>query len=622
MPTMIASPRDGGGNKPVELPWLDYGSTAVPDNHDLILWWAQYLWLSDGNFRSAFQRVADHFITTVQFPDLDTDEENAYEDLFLKHLNYRRELKACADDYLCYGNLIVSLYLPFKRTLVCRKCLFEAPIKHAKYAVELDSVMGVTWKRKGSCEHCGDNRPFICKDRKDPDISKVRLRRYSPFSIQIAMNPHSQRKDIYWKIPQTERKDIQSKAPIFIEDTPLKVLEAVAFNGDLKFDEEHIFHLDETVISGMETRGWGIPRSIANFRAAWLMQVINRADQAIAMDYTLGLRLFSPAQTPGGGDPMVQHSMENFVTNMSAIIKKHRTDPTTQHTVPYPVNYQFAGGEGENLLPAEKLKFRHQEFLNQCGIPLEYHQMTLTTQAAPMALQLFEIAWQSIPALYNQILSWIVKVTARNFGLEETAVVMQRTTIAYDEARKQVLAQLMAANQISPQTALEPFGVDAEKEVEKVFKHQDHVAKVQREHEEQQAKDQEMGAVSALAGAPTPSQMAQQAQGGQQPPGAATNAAGAAGGMGGLPGSGQGDATLRGMSEQADQIAGQLVSMPEYDRKQQLTAIRESNPDLHSLVKSKMEKIRSQAASQGKQQLLAPPPAGGAAPAGGAPAAQ
>jgi hypothetical protein len=609
-PSLVRSP----GSKPVELPWLDYGSTAVPDNHELILWWAQYLWLSDGNFKAAFQRVADHFITTVQFPDLDTDEENAYEDLFLKHLNYRRELKACADDFLCYGNLFVSLYLPFKRTMVCRGCGFEEPINRAPYDIDFDATIGVTWKRRRNCPHCGDSRPFLCKDRKDPDISKVRLKRYSPFSVQLAMNPFSQRKDIYWKIPQTDRRDILSKAPIFIEDTPLKILEAVALNGDLKFDEEHIFHLDETVISGMETRGWGIPRSIANFRAAWLSQIINRADQAIAMDYTLGMRMLSPAQTPGGGDPMITHSMENFVGRVNEIIKTHRSDPTTIHTVPYPLNYQFAGGEGENLLPADKLKFRQQEFLNQCGIPLEYHSMSLTTQAAPMALQLFEIAWQSIPALYNQILAWIVKVTARNFGLEETNVVMQRTTIAYDEARKQVLAQLMAANQISPQTALEPFGVDAEKEVEKVFKHQDHVQKVQREHEEQQQKDQEMGAVSALAGAPTPSQMAQAAQGGGA---AGGQAAGMAGGMGGLPGSGggQGDATLRGMSEQADQIAGQLVSMPEYDRKQQLKAIRESSPDLHALVTSKMEKLRGQAASQGQQQMLASPPAGGAPPA-------
>ena len=68
--------------------------------------------------------------------------------------------------------------------------------------------------------------------------------------------------------------------------------------------------------------------------------------------------------------------------------------------------------------------------------------------------------------------------------------------------------------------------------------------------------------------------------------------------------------TLTGMSEQAEAIAMQLVQMPEYDRKQQLKALREGNKDLHGLVTAKMEEIRSQAASQGQQQMLAPAPGG------------
>ncbi len=69
------------------------------------------------------------------------------------------------------------------------------------------------------------------------------------------------------------------------------------------------------------------------------------------------------------------------------------------------------------------------------------------------------------------------------------------------------------------------------------------------------------------------------------------------------------------MSDQAQSMAQQLVSMPELDRKQQLKSIREGNPSLHALVMSAMDKIRQSASSQGQQQLLAPPAAGGAPPA-------
>ncbi len=172
----------------------------------------------------------------------------------------------------------------------------------------------------------------------------------------------------------------------------------------------------------------------------------------------------------------------------------------------------------------------------------------------------------------------------------------------------------MSANQVSPETALEPLGINAGDEVKKVFKHQKLVAKEQEKADEEAQEDQEMATAKQLNAAPGPSSLAQQQQAGAQ-------AAQTAGGMGGMPGmggpggGGQSSTTIQGMSDQADQIAGQLVSMPEYDRKQQLKSIRESNKDLHSLVTSKMEKIRQQAASQGQQQMLAPPPAGGAPPA-------
>ena len=61
---------------------------------------------------------------------------------------------------------------------------------------------------------------------------------------------------------------------------------------------------------------------------------------------------------------------------------------------------------------------------------------------------------------------------------------------------------------------------------------------------------------------------------------------------------------------EADILATQLVSMPELERKAQLAALRNSDTTLHALVKARMEKIRGQAASQGKAMLLQPQPGG------------
>jgi len=484
------------------------------------------------------------------------------------------------------------------------------------YKLELTSVEPyVRWKRKENCLNCGDGGNFECLDLKDPDLSRVKLVFYSPFEIEMAYNRISRKKEFWWKIDGDDRRDYQSGAPIFIETTPMEVLEDVARNASVRFDEGEMLHLAENVLAGIKSRGWGIPRTISSFRTAWLNQVTNKADQAVALDYTLGMRIISPAQNAGGIDPMQAHALEGFAGRVQSMVNQHRLDPTRYHTSPYPLAYQFMGGEGATLVPPDKLKFRQQEFLNGLGVPLEYHQMSLQVQAAPMALRLFEASWQIIPSMYGRVLDWVKDKLVKNYNLKPTKIVLQRTTIADDMTRKQVLTQLMAANQISPQTALEVYGVDARDEVRKVFKHQDYVGKIQAEYEEKNQSKQEMGATAAMSGNPTPSSMANQmqqqqqaAQGGPPPPGTP---------MGGVPSSGsdltggQSSNTLTGMSQQADQMAQQLVSMPEYERKQQLRGIRENNKDLHSLVTSAMEKLRRSAASQGQQQLLQQPPAGG-----------
>lgn len=621
IPNFSFSQSDGAGrsspdNKPFMTPWLDYATTAVPDNHELVMWWAQYLWLTDGNFRTAMERVAAHFMTVIEFPDLEPDEESTWKDLFLNDMNYRRELLACAHDFLAYGNLFVSIYLPFKRFARCQGCGLEQPIDRVGYNLRFSSSAPyVHWGRHTECPRCGNRSDYTVFDRRDKDLSRIRLNRYDPSDIELAQNRFSLRKEFYWRIPAETRRDIESRARIHIDDTPMEVLEAVAVGGRLKFNDEMMLHADEPMISGVRTRGWGVPRSISNFRTAWLMQLTNKMDQAVAIDYTLGLRLLSPTPTPGGTDPMQEHGGERFVQHLQTMIQYHRNNPTSYHTAPYPVQYQFMGGEGQNLLPPDKLKFRHQEYLNQLGVPLEYHQMSLQVQAAPMALRLFESYWQSIPAFYNRVLDWIVTLLSRVYSLDSTAVVMQKTTIADDMERKAVLLQLMSANQLSPQTALQPFGIDAHEEVKRVMRHQDYVARVQSEFEEKEVQRQEMGALRGMTQQAGPmalqeQQMMQQAQGAA--PGAvdpmAAGAAAAAGmggmPMGGMPGpTSQTPTSLQQMSEQAATIAQQLYLMDDYSRKQELRALREGNKDLHALVMQNLEDLRSQGRSQGEQML-------------------
>lgn len=596
----------GGADRPVLSPWMDYASVTLPDSHELVLWWAQYLWMMDGNYRSALERVAAHFMTIIEFPDLEPDEESEWRDFFTNQLNYRRELLACAHDYLCYGNLFVALYLPFQRFVACEGCGLEHTLAKTEYQLDFsDQAPYLIWRRLSPCSKCGDKSPYRVFDRRSSDLSKVKLNRYSPLEIELAFNRFSQTKNIFWNIPDDERRDINNKARIHIDETPMEILQTVAAGGKLHFNSDLILHVDEPTVSGVRTRGWGIPRTIANFRSAWMQQVTSKADQAVMLDYTLGMRFISPEPTPGGTDPMVTRGMQEFVENIAGNIREHRLNPTSYHTSPYPLRYNFMGGEGATLVPPDKLKFRQQEYLNQLGVPLEYHQMSLSTQAAPMALRLFESYWQQIPAFYNQILRWIVDNLSKTFELDKTVVNMAKTTVVDDASYKAMLLQLMSGNQLSPQTALEPLGINAHEEVRKVYRHQDYVQRIQSEFDEKAQKRQEMQSFGQGVQNPSAAAVMQgQQQGGA---GGAPPAGVPMGGipLGGTPGGGN-QSSLAELSEQATEMAQQLLTLPDYDRKKQLKMLREGNKELHSLVKAELAQLRQEAASQGQQMLLQP----------------
>jgi len=74
---------------------------------------------------------------------------------------------------------------------------------------------------------------------------------------------------------------------------------------------------------------------------------------------------------------------------------------------------------------------------------------------------------------------------------------------------------------------------------------------------------------------------------------------------GGMPATaaGGGGTSPLDVQDQARQFAEQYLAMDEGSRRKELIALKSSNPTLHAAVKQFMEEMRSQAGSQGVQQM-------------------
>lgn len=584
------------------FPWLDYGTFAIPEAWSDVILWSRYFWLQNGDYRRSMRMVAAYFVTSLDMPDIDDEEKDSYVQFFEKSVPYGRKCNEVGADYLAYGEVFRSPYFPIRRFLRCTSCHFEQPVQHAAY----------TWQnfqfvRSGTCLGCGGTAPLERVDRKDTDMSKVRINRWDPASMAVVWNAVTEESDYFLRIPPILKKQIKDGVKTVIHTIPWEFVECVRDNADLMFDRDMIFHDYIREITGVMENGRGISPAVANFRLFWLIQTLNRQSQAIAMDYITGLRIYSPTpQTNVGNaamsnDPVLNRGGKSFVNAMQTIINTHRMDPTRRFIAPHPVSYQFTGGEGKTIDPYDVILKRKEEMLHAVGVPVEFYKLNLTGQGTPMMLRLFEVMWTEIPQLYNNFLQWTVDHLVRRFKTQPTKISLKKTSVADDLEKKQAFLQLMSGNQISPATALSPWGIDdIRQEIRNTFKHQLILAEEQQRFDDEMEKKQEQGIMRAGTALPNASTQAQQAAGAGGDPstgGAPPSPSQTASQIGGNP-------TLSDMEQQAQQIAQQIVALPDAQRKQELKKIRESNKTLHSLVMSALNEIRQQAASAGGYQTI------------------
>jgi len=585
-------------------PYFDYASTQMPRSLYDVLRWCEFVWMTNGTYRTACQRIVRYFLTKIELSDVGDDEKKKYEEFLEKQAKMIDTLAYIGDDWMCYGNAFISVRIPFRRHLRCPKCHQERSLKHIDYKFE-------DWHFVATCSNCHYKGKFERIDRRSIEQDKIKLIRWSPHEIRMLYHPVSHDTIYYWIPPANFKREIRRGNKFFIESTPWEIIEAIKKDQWFRFNPDVIYHMKEETLAGIRNAGWGIPRLLANFKQAWYVQVLKRYNEAIGLDYIIPFRVITPAKGPGSGeaDPLLHMNLGSFNNKVMAMIRRHRRDPASWNALPFPVQYQALGGEGKQLAPHELITAGVDELLNSMGFPAEMFKGTLQVQAAPMALRLFERTWTHYVSAQNGLIDWFFEAVTDLLSWEKAQGRLQPVTLAEDIERKQIQLQLASSQQISKQTAYAPFGIDWRSEVERMFDEEKFYSDASQRFQKEQQKQQEMEQTfeqaqqappPGMPGAPMdPAAMA--AGGGMPPGGGAMPPGGAAMPPGG---GGGGGTTPQDMMAQAEQVALQMLGMPYEARKSELLKIKKSDQTLHALVIQKMEEIRRQAKQQGGFQAL------------------
>ena len=548
----------------------------------------EWLWLHQGIYSKAIERMVRYFLTKVEiYGTTDYKVRRKYQDWLTDTLGIMSTLAMVGDDYWCFGNSFSSIYKSFHRNLVCpiEKCSHMQPADKAEYVFS-------GFKFTGICPACRNKVTFKIKDMPAQN-DELRVVRWNQRSIEIEYDVVSGKKRFYYEPRAKTKAAINNGERVTVENMPEEMLTCLAKDEKFLFKEGEIYHMAKPVPASFieDTAGWGLPPFLPNFEYVVQLQMLTKYHEAIMMDYLVPTRFFSPAKSGGDlGDPLLNVDSGRFMRTIENFWRQRRKDPTFIGSIPFPVNYQAIGGEAKNLAPTELLQFAVDMLLSSMGVPQEFYKETLATGGPPIGLRMFERGHTPFVAELNKYLDWIMGKCSEYLMWEDVRARLVKTSVMEDDVVRQTKLQMLSVNKVSNQTALAAFNIDYEYEVDKILEEQammdEKTQEMQRAKQQsdqaQQSLDQPLPSAQPPGGAP-----GGQPQQGQPQQGQPQQSGAPAGG------------TLEDMDMQADQQAQQILTMPPPERRSALLQIGKANDGMHALVVQKLKNYESRAAQTG-----------------------
>jgi len=633
-----------GGSEVFPDPFLDVASQNMPETIRNALWWSEYIWNVFGTYRMSMERVVSYFLTDIEISgDVSEDEKKKYEEFLADSLHAMSFLQNMMRDRMCYGNAFGSVLVPFRRYLMSPKTGDMYPLHIVYKNAQFDFKWSAEFEFIATCPKTKWRGPWKVVDKPEDEEEHISLKRWSPHEIEILHDPYTDEMSYLWRIPEDYKRMVRKGHLFHLERVSEEVLKAIKNDYMFRFNEDAIFHMKEPTLAGIRNRGWGLPRSLVNFRQIYYVQVLRRYNEAIALDYIIPFRLITPAPSGGGNaggmpsqDPMMFYNSGDFRSQVKGMMNRRRRDPASWQILPFPVNYQMLGGDAKQLAPTELLDQGMETLLNESGTPVELYQGTLSLQAAPVALRLFESTWRNMVQEANTLIQWLLKSISQLMSWEPVEGSLTRVTIADDMNKQMAALQLMMGQQVSGTTGLKAIGYDWDTEQrllsEEAQKQQELQARVQEEMEQAGFAAEVAKGMNPMAPPPPGGQDAAMGAPGSM---AGAVAAGGQGGGGNPAGPDAQSAMGAGMTPvsayvgtmgpntpitpndlqaAAESLAQQLLGLDEGTKDSQLRELKQFNPTLHALVREKMDDIRRQTRMQGGAMLMQQQGMGGGQP--------
>lgn len=434
-------------------PFFDIGHTYLPPSMKALMRWCRYYYLVNPLVNAVVHKMSEYPVTELVIDEKNPDVKEKWETLLGETLRYRAFQIEVGLDYYTYGMCVVTIHFPFTKWLICPSCKHREKASRVSYSWRnLDYIM--------HCDKCSFYGPAKVLDFYERDVRRIRLMRWNPEYINV--DPAFAGADpIYtFDIPLQLRNDIILGKKNVLDTTPDVFIEAMRRNKFIKFSDDNIFVFKRPVIS-QKDMGWGMPLIFPVLKDTFYLQILRKAQEAIAQEHIVPLRVLFPASGSATSDPYTTINLDNWRSRMEAEISKWKYDQNYIPIMPLPIGSQTIGGDGKALGLYQEMDVWSRQIVAGMGVPEEFVFGGMQYSGSNVSMRMLENMFIGYRTDHHLMLNkFVIKRIADFMGWPTVSAHMRRFKMADDLQRTAFFFQMNQAMKVSDQTLLQEADFD------------------------------------------------------------------------------------------------------------------------------------------------------------------
>ena len=501
-------------------PFFDIGHTFLPTSLKSLLRWCRFYFLTNPLINSVIFKMSEYPITEIVIDERNAEQKERWEEVLFRHLRYRAFQIETGLDYYTYGIAAVTIHFPFTKWLVCRHCKFKEKATKLSYKWRnLEYIL--------DCPKCGAIAPALVQDFNERDVRRIRLQRWNPEYIHIDPGFGGAEPIYTFQLPVQLRNDIIIGKKNVLDTVPDVFIEAMKRNKFIRFTDDNIFVFKRPVISQNED-GWGMPLPFPVLKDTFYLQILRKAQEAIAQEHIVPLRVLFPQAGSGTSDPYTTISLDSWRFRMEQEISKWKYDSNYIPILPLPIGQESIGGDGRALMLHQEMRAWSEQIIAGMGVPQEFVFGGLQYSGSNVSMRMLENAFIGYRTDHENMLNnFVIRRIANYMGWPTVKAHMRRFKMADDLQRVSLYFNMFQAQVVSKETLQQEADLDPVVEGQRMQTELEGTIQFQRKQQIAQANLQ--ADVQRI-------QMKVQLEGQEQALAAQANAQAAAGGVPGDPG--------------------------------------------------------------------------------------